>query len=346
MTQALTFRMMADWETSAKCRLLWPYRKDLWRRDARPIQENFKNIALSIRKTGTDVTVYATNEQIKEAKNALSSCLDVQCLSYNDIWIRDTGPTFVKNCLGEVRGVDWNFNAWGGIYRNYKDDNNLTRRILCKEKLQRVDGTRITTEGGAFVTDGQGTVITTESSVLNPNRNPGLTKERATELLKGILGAERIIWLREGLCGDHDTDGHVDQLVAFAKPGHVFLAWTDDEENPQNRVSAEAEIELGENGLTVHRIHMPKQVSVNISDIEGIQYDKYSIQRIPGTHIPVSYMNYYRGKNGIVLPCYGDYEMDNKARETIKGVLEGINITPVYCRELALGGGGIHCMTC
>jgi len=346
MAQSLSFRMMADWETSDKCRLLWPYRKDLWRRNAQPIKETFRNLALSIRNTGTKVTVYAKREHLDDAKSVLPLGMDIQCLSYNDIWVRDTGPTFVKNCLGEVRGVDWNFNAWGGVYGDFKDDNNLARNIMCRERMSRVDGTRLTTEGGAFVTDGEGTVITTESSILNPNRNPGLTKEKATELIKLILGAERVIWLKEGLCGDHDTDGHVDQLVAFAKPGHVFLAWTDNENEPQHYVSLDAEETLKENGLEVHRLHIPKSLEVQFNDVDGIEFNKHSIQRIPGTRIPVSYVNYYRGKYGIVMPCYGDYETDGKARETICKVLEDVNVTTVLSREIALGGGGIHCMTC
>lgn len=338
--------MMAEWETSDKCRLLWPYRKDLWRRNAQPIQETFRNVALSIRNTGTAVTVYAKKEYLKDAKDALPLGFDVRCLSYNDIWVRDTGPTFVKNCLGEVRGVDWNFNAWGGVYGDFRDDNNLARNIMCQERMTRVDGTVLTTEGGAFVTDGQGTVITTESAVLNPNRNPGLTKEKATELIKKILGAEKVIWLKEGLCGDYDTDGHVDQLVNFAKPGHVFLAWTDNGGDPQYYCSRQAEDILRESGLEVHRIPIPKRVEVRLEDVDGIVFDKHSIQRIPGSFMPVSYVNYYRGKHGIVMPTYGDYETEYRARETMGNVLRDVTITTLLSKEISLGGGGIHCMTC
>jgi agmatine deiminase len=343
---APTFRLMADWERSKTCRVLWPYRKDIWRKNAVPAQETMVSVVSAIHDLGTEVTVYTKPDLMNSTKSRFPKGVKVKTLDYNDIWIRDTGPTFVMNdATKEVKGIDWNFNAYGGIYKDFADDNNLARRLMCQMQMGTVDGTYLTAEGGAFVTDGEGTVITTESVLLNPNRNPGLTKEKVEEVLKRLFDVDTIIWLKDGLYGDIDTDGHADNMVAFVNPKEVLLAWSEDPLDPQHFISVTAENTLLAHGLKVHRVHCPLPMFVQKEEMEDIEFTKDTFRRGVGDTLPASYINYYRAKDGIVLPLYGSLMTDNSAVDTFKRVFKGKKIMTVNARELVLGGGSIHCAT-
>ena len=343
---APTFRLMADWERTNKCRVMWPYRKDVWRKNAAPVQETMISVVSAIHELGTEVTVYTKPDLYNATRGRFPKDIAVNRLEYNDIWVRDTGPTYVMNdIIKEVKGIDWNFNAYGGIYKDFADDNNLARRLMCQMKMGTLDGTYITAEGGAFVTDGEGTVITTESVILNPNRNPGLTKEKAEEVMKRMFDVVTIIWLKDGLYGDFDTDGHADNMVAFVNPKEVLLAWSDDPLDPQHFISVTAENTLLAHGLKVHRVHCPMPMFVQKEDMEGIEINKDTFRRGVGDTLPASYINYYRAKDGIVLPIYGSLMTDNEAVDTFKRVFKGKRIISVDARELLLGGGSIHCAT-
>ena len=139
---APTFRLMADWERSKACRVMWPYRKDVWRKNAVPAQETMISVVSAIHDLGTEVTVYTKPDLMNSTVSRFPKGVKVKPLDYNDIWIRDTGPTFVMNdATKEVKGIDWNFNAYGGIYKDFTDDNNLARRLMCQMQMGTVDGT-------------------------------------------------------------------------------------------------------------------------------------------------------------------------------------------------------------
>jgi agmatine deiminase len=156
-------------------------------------------------------------------------------LSNNDAWVRDTGPTFVINDKGEVRGVDWDFNAWGGfdggLYAPWNLDEQVATKIMEIERCPRYETEGFVLEGGSIHVDGEGTLITTEECLLNRNRNAHLSREQIESVLRDQLSVEKIIWLPDGLYND-ETDGHVDNFCCFVQPGEVLLAWTDDPKDP------------------------------------------------------------------------------------------------------------------
>ena len=203
------------------------------------------------------------------ARALLNENVRVVEMSMDDSWFRDTGAIFVKNKEGVIRGTHWNFNSWGGLnggcYDNWDNDLLVAGKICDIERVKRYKYSMIL-EGGSVSFDGEGTVLTTEECLLNPNRNPSMTKEDIENELKRGLGLEKVLWLPKGLYGDVDTNGHVDNFCVFARPGEVLLSWTDDEKDPQYPISHEAEKLLATmrdargRPLIVHKLYIPSNI--------------------------------------------------------------------------------------
>ena len=223
------FRMPAEWEPHAGCYLVWPERPDNWRLGGKPAQQAFARVAEAIAEA-EPVTVLVSAAQYVNARERLPLHVRVVEMSNNDSWVRDTGPSFVVNGSGELRAVSWRFNAWGGLrgglYFPWDADDMVGPKVCDLERVQRYLPDLIL-EGGSIDVDGQGTVLTTEECLLNPNRNPDLSREEIEEVLRAHLGASSIIWLPRGVHLD-ETDGHIDNFARFAAPGVVMLTWTDD----------------------------------------------------------------------------------------------------------------------
>src|SRR3954453_12025396 len=213
------FRMPAEWEPHSGCWMAWPERPDNWRRSAEPAQHVFARVAMAIARSEL-VTMGVSPGLHDEVRARLPGSIRVIDLRTDDAWLRDTGPTFVVDDVGEVRGVDWLFNAWGGadggLYVSWEHDEEVAERVLEHEDAKRYRAP-IVLEGGSIHTDGEGTLFTTEECLLNPNRNPGRSREQIEEVLLDYLGAEKVIWLGRGVYGD-ETDGHVDNLATFVRP--------------------------------------------------------------------------------------------------------------------------------
>jgi agmatine deiminase len=255
------FRMPGEFEAHHGCWMLWPFRLDTWRASALPAQEQFAAVAAAIAQFEA-VTVGAAARQYENARRMLPSHIRVVEMSSNDAWMRDTGPTFVVDDRGGVRGVDWRFNAYGGLngglYFPWDLDDTVARKVLEIEALDRYRAPFVL-EGGAIHVDGQGTLIATEECLLNPNRNPALSRQAIENHLRAYLNVERIIWLGKGVFLD-ETGGHVDNLCCFVRPAEVLLSWTDDTADPQYEISRQALEVLSAardargRRLTVHRI--------------------------------------------------------------------------------------------
>src|SRR5690606_19475205 len=235
-----------EFEPHSGCWMIWPERTSNWRLGAKPAQAAFAAVAAAIA-TGEPVTVGASREQFMQARAMLPDAVRVVELSSNDAWMRDVGPTFVVDRRGDVRGVDWIFNAWGGLrsaessgglYFPWDQDDLVARKVLEVEKCARYQAPFVL-EGGAIHVDGHGTLITTEECLLNPNRNPQLDRGQLEILLHEYLGVTSVIWLGAGVVDD-ETSGHVDNLCCFARPGEVVLTWTNDKRDPQHRISQDA----------------------------------------------------------------------------------------------------------
>ena len=226
--------MPAEFAQHAGTWMIWPERPDNWRLGAKPAQATFAKVAEAIAESEA-MTVCASPAQYANARRVLSARVRVVEMMSNDSWVRDCGPTFIVNGRGTVRGVDWQFNAWGGLkgglYFPWDQDELVARKILDLERADRY-AAPLVLEGGSIHVDGEGTALTTGECLLNENRNPDLTKADIEQHLKDYLGVRHVIWLDRGVFND-ETDGHVDNLACFAKPGVVLLTWTDDRADPQ-----------------------------------------------------------------------------------------------------------------
>lgn len=229
------FRMPAEWEPHEQTWMVWPERPDNWRNGGKPAQAAFAAVAKAIARF-EPVTVCASAGQYENARARLDDGnIRVVEISSDDAWVRDTGPTFVIDDKGDVRGVDWGFNAWGGfeggLYFPWQRDDQVARKILEIERRARYRTDDFVLEGGSIHVDGEGTLITTEECLLNHNRNPHLSQAEIERTLRDYLAVESIIWLPNGLYND-ETDGHVDNFCCYVRPGEVLLAWTDDQDDP------------------------------------------------------------------------------------------------------------------
>jgi len=345
------FRMPGEFEPHAGAWILWPQRTDNWRLGAKPAQKAFTDVATAIA-TFEPVTVGVNQSQYSNARSMLPDYIRVVELSNNDSWIRDCGPTFLKNDLGEVRGVDWDFNAWGGLigglYFPWDLDDQVARKVLEMERVDRYKAP-IVLEGGSIHVDGEGTLLTTEECLLNENRNPDLSKEEIEAVLKDYLNLSKIIWLRKGIYND-ETNGHVDNIACFLRPGEVLLSWTDDTHDPQYEISKDAYDRLTKaedargRKLVVHKIHQPNPILITKEESEGVDAIEGTLPRKEGDRMAASYVNFFFCNGGAVVPTFNDPH-DKPALELLQKMLPNRKIVGVPAREILLGGGNIHCIT-
>ena len=344
------FRMPAEFAAHAGCWMLWPERTDNWRQGARPAQVAFAAVATAIA-TSEPVTVGASAAQYVHARSMLPDAIRVVEMSSNDAWMRDTGPTFVVG-NGAVRAVDWSFNAWGGLngglYFPWDQDDLVARKVAEIEGCDRYRPPLIL-EGGSIHVDGEGTLITTEECLTNPNRNPHMDKGQLEILLHEYLGVTQVIWLGKGVVED-ETDGHVDNLCAFVKPGEVALTWTDNKRDPQYKVSMDAYERLmesrdaGNRRLKVHKIIQPGPLTRTVAEAAGLDANDTVSQRQPGQRLAASYVNFYIGNSVVVMPLL-DPKHDKVAANQLKRLFPKHRLIGVQSREILLGGGNIHCIT-
>ena len=346
------YRMPGEYEPHEACWMLWPQRPDVWRLGGKPAQYAFAEVAKAISRF-EPVIVGVNGDQYENACNMLPDCVRVVEISNNDSWMRDCGPTFVKNDRDDVRGVDWRFNAWGGLeygaYFPWDKDAQVCRKvceIAGKDMYKLPD---FVLEGGSIHSDGEGTALVTEECLLHPGRNPHLNKAQIEEKLKEYLNVEKVIWLKRGIYLD-ETNGHVDNICCFARPGEVLLAWTDDESDPQYEISAEClallESETDAKGrpIKVHKLHVPRPVLITREEEAGVDVKAGSIPRVEGERLAASYVNFYFANGGIVMPLFGD-PGDEPALAKMREIFPDREVVGVYAREIILGGGNIHCVT-
>jgi agmatine deiminase len=343
--------MPAEFERHSGCWMLWPERPDNWRCGAKPAQAAFAAIAAAIA-GGEPVTVGVSAAQFQNARARLPRTVRVVEISSNDAWIRDSGPTFVIDGKGRRRGVDWTFNAWGGLggglYFPWDRDDEVAQKVLEIEGADRYR-TSFVLEGGAVHVDGEGTCLTTEECLLNPNRNPGLTRSDIEEELYRYLGVSRVIWLDRGVYLD-ETGGHIDELACFTGPGQVALTWTSDREDPQFEISRDAFQRLSKardargRALTIHKIHQPGPLYMTAEEAAGIDSREGTHPRKAGDRLPASYINFYIANKTVVMPLY-DKRYDAAAARKLKRLFPSRKVVGIPTREVLLGGGNIHCIT-
>ncbi|MGD9598562.1 MAG: agmatine deiminase [Steroidobacteraceae bacterium] len=345
------FRMPAEYAPHDGCWMLWPERPDNWRDGARPAQEAFIAVATAIA-AFEPVTIGVAPSQFEFARARVPAHVRLVELSSNDSWMRDVGPTFVVNDRGERRGIDWRFNAWGGLegglYFPWDADDLVARKVLECERADRYRAT-IVNEGGAIHVDGEGTLLVTEECVLNPNRNPTLSREQLEAEFRAWLGVHTVLWLGEGVFND-ETDGHIDNLACFVRPGVVALTWTDNRRDPQYRISRDAWERLNDardargRRLLVHKLPMPGPLRMTTREARGVLTRDGARARRAGVRLAGSYVNFYIANGGVVVPLL-DARTDGAALRRIAALFPGRRVVGVPGREILLGGGNIHCIT-
>jgi len=298
------------------------------------------------------VSVCVSAGQYVNARERLSDAVRLVEMSSNDSWIRDCGPTFLLNDHGHVRGVDWKFNAWGGLemglYFPWDADDLVGQKVLDLERVRRY-APDFVLEGGSIDVDGEGTVLTTEECLLHGNRNPQLPREQIEWHLREYLGTSSVIWLPRGVYLD-ETNGHVDNFARFVRPGHVMLTWTDDEADPQFEISNEALAILRAardakgRELDITLIHQPGPITITPSEAAGVDHVPGVQPRSAGDRLAGSYVNSYYANGAVVLPVFDDPH-DEAALKTYEQLFPEHRIITVPGREILLGGGNVHCIT-
>jgi len=345
------FYMPPEWARHDGCWLIWPERPDNWREDARPAQAAFAAVAEAIHQF-EPVKVIASHRMAEYAHQHLNLNIRVITAQTDDAWVRDVGPTFVIDGKGGLRGVDWMFNAWGGfdggLYHPWEDDDALAAKICGWAGVSQYRADFVL-EGGSIHVDGAGTCLTTRQCLLNANRNPGATQAQTEARLREYLGVETVIWLDDGVYLD-ETDGHIDNLACFVRPGEVVLTWTDDESDPQYPISraafevlSEARDARGER-LTIHKIHQPNPLTITAQEAAGVVTLPGTQPRRAGERMAASYINFYIANGGIVVPIFDDPH-DAPALDSLRRVFPDRRVVGVPGREILLGGGNIHCIT-
>ncbi len=349
------FHMPAEYEPHRGCVMIWPVRPGSWPYGAREAQQAFAGIARAIAESET-VWMLASGEHAEQVKTEFSHDPNIRVLiiETDDAWARDVGPTCVVNRAGEVRGIDWQFNAWGGtvdgLYAHWEKDN-LAAGQICRELgIECYDAQHFVLEGGAIHTDGQGTVLVTEACLLSRGRNAGLSRTEIEKILCGYLGAGKVIWLPRGIYQD-ETNEHVDNVCAFVRPGEVVLAWTDDRRDPQWALShaclevLEQERDAQGRPFIIHKLPIPqKPVCITEEELAGFVFEEGEDVRTAGERLAASYVNFYIANGGVLVPQFGD-ENDGQALEILGNLFPERKIIPIYARPVIVGGGNIHCIT-
>jgi agmatine deiminase len=341
------YRLPAEFERHKATWLLWPSRPDNWRCNAYFGQSDIAALAATIAHF-EPVRLGVPPELEKSVRAQVPPAVRVVPMRFNDIWVRDTGPTTLVSNSRPSIAVDWQFNSWGGLFSEAMDDDRVAAEIAHYEQLQTIRAPMVL-EGGAIISDGQGTIITTEESVLATNRNPGLSFSDAEDIFKHFLRANTVIWLPYGL--DHDeAGGHVDNVCAFASTRVILLAWTDDRTHPNHDRVRLAKDRLTRStnasgqSFSVIEVPLPEPTKITSEEAAGFQKPEGSIVRKADTILAPSHINFYATEKAVFVPTFNS-SSDNIAVEIIRAAFPGRLIIPYRSRDFLLGGGAIHCLT-
>jgi agmatine deiminase len=347
------FYMPGEFEPHRGCIMIWPKRPGSWPFRAGKARKAFAEIAEAI--ADSEQVIMLAEPDVKEcAREMLSERIQVIGMESDDAWARDVGPTFVVNKERKIRGIDWRFNAWGGtfdgLYSDWQKDDLLAGRFCDLFNYPVYDAKHFVLEGGSIHSDGEGTLLVTETCLLSAGRNPSLSKLQIEEQLKCYLGATKVIWLKAGIYQD-ETNEHVDNVCAFVRPGEVVLAWTDDEDDPQYEMSLadlrilEQETDAAGRHFKIRKLPIPKEpVRITEEELSGFSFEPGEDEREAGERLAASYVNFYISNGGVIVPQFGDVH-DSVAVQILGECFPERKIYPVFARDIIVGGGNIHCIT-
>lgn len=326
--------MPPEWVEHERTFMSWPVKDSMvYPEDHVSVCEGYAQIVKAIAEF-EPVSVLVNASDVELAKQYLNEPnIDLVVIPHSDAWLRDNGPTFVVGANGELAGVNWRFNAWGGKYAPWDLDDAVAPQILERVGARRLDAP-VVMEGGSLHVDGEGTLLTTEECLLNPNRNPDLSREQIEEILKQNLNVQKVIWLKRGLDGD-ETDGHVDNIACFAAPGRVVMQVCDD--------PTDANYAITQENLQILR---------EATDAQGRKLEIVAIPQPPkamfeDTRLTLSYLNFYFVNGGIVLPVFGGpaEAADREAERILQELFPERRIRTVDGMGIIKEGGNVHCTT-
>ncbi len=331
--------MPAEWVRHEATWVAWPSHADLWQENLAPARASFARLVAAIAEGETAEVLVPDEEQEQAARRALAvgrarDRVRFHRVPFGDIWLRDTAPIFLEGPDRQQATVRFAFNGWGGKYV-------LEHDALVAERIEALAGRAGRTrafalpfvlEGGAVEVDGEGSVLTTRQCLLNPNRNPAMGRDEVERAVSGALGAEKVLWLGDGLINDH-TDGHVDTVARFVRPGVVAAMEPRTSDDPNREVLRALLRELGAlvdaRGRRLEVVTLPSPGRV--LDPEG---------RV----MPASYVNFYVANAAVVVPTYGS-PFDDEAVERVGALFPGRRTMGVDARAVLSGGGAFHCIT-
>jgi agmatine deiminase len=334
---ALGYRMPAEWERQEAVWLSWPHSHETWPGNFRPIPGVFARIAAEIsfrEKVRINIAAKLQERARSLIARAGADMANVEFYNHptNDAWCRDHGPIFVRNDrTGEVAITDWKFNSWGGKYPPYGLDNRIPS--LIARALMRWSFTNpMVLEGGSIDVNGKGLLLTTEACLLNPNRNPGLTRTQIKHNLRDYLGVKKVIWLGDGIEGD-DTDGHVDDLARFFSETGIVACIERDKRDVNYAALKE---NLG-----------------RLRELRTESGGRFTIAELPmpapcyrgGRRLPASYANFLVINGAVLLPTFRQPRRDREAAVVLGLCFPGREVVPIDCLELVWGLGTLHCIS-
>lgn len=333
------YRQPAEWEPHQAVWLAWPSHDALWAQLLPKAQEELTGLCEAIADPDEEGRPRgeALHVLVPDGVRHLEAAAALEPLSptlhrmpFGDIWMRDIAPIFVRNDAGEVAPVCFAFNGWGGKY--VLDGDELVAGRVGELAGGPLFAYGMVLEGGAVEPDGEGTLLTTRQCLLDENRNPGMSQDAVEAALRDALGAERILWLEEGLKNDH-TDGHVDTLARFVEPGRVVCMEPRSDEDP-NRAVLEA-------------------IAADLARLEDVRGRRLQVERIPspgrvvdheGLVMPASYLNFYIANTTVVVPTYGS-PFDDEAVEALRALFPDRRVVGRPAKTILTGGGAFHCIT-
>lgn len=327
------FAMPAEWERHERTLIEWPVKTSMvWPENYDEVCAGYAEVAKAIA-AFEPVTMIVDADTAGDAEKFCGGAIEYLTIPHNDAWCRDNGPTFLRSRDRRLAGINWQFNAWGGKYPHYELDNQVAPAVLKRFNVPCFDSPLIL-EGGSIHTDGEGTLLTTAECLLNPNRNAGLAREEIEAELKRRLNVRKIIWLNKGLYGD-ETDGHVDNIACFGRPGVVILQVCRDKSDPNYEITMEN-----------------LEILSNAVDASGRKLSVVEISQPPARYyrdgrLTLSYLNFYLVNGGIILPVFGAdaAQSDQAAAESLRTLFPDRRIVPVDGMPLIKEGGNVHCIT-
>jgi agmatine deiminase len=328
------FRWPAEWEPHRATWLAWPHNQETWPGRLEGVVASFVEMAGALHER-EQVCITVLDAAMEEAARrrlsqaGIETGLEFHRFPTNDAWIRDHGPIFVTSA-DEVAVVDFRFDSWGRKYPPWDLDDRIPRAIAAARKMRRF-GVELVLEGGSVEGNGLGSVLTTESCLLNPNRGASRSREALEQVLHDTLAATHVLWLAGGIEGD-DTDGHVDDVCRFVDPGTVVAVEESDPRDPNRAALAENLRRLrrmrDQDGkpLAVATLPMPPPLS------------------IAGLRCPASYANFYLANRVALVPVF-DAPSDARALAALRELLGDREVVPIPARDLVVGLGAVHCLT-